>query len=220
MLIVRKWAGLLAGIGMLMWFGGAQAAAPKGANPGFSGGLFTCLQYINGLGENSAGRMQSNLAHIWVQGYLAGYYKAQSKLDFGADAAEVKTLDDLLAAQCQALPQDSILTVSLHRLAVEPHKLAAVVANDFSPSSYTCGQHLDAKNGAAAAANKADLAELWAFAFIQGFKNVSQPDMEINPENKPTLIGVVLSDRACGKNRDKLFMDYAAQVAEKVKLAP
>jgi hypothetical protein len=98
----------------------------------------------------------------------------------------------------------------------EPRKLPKNVTTDFAPSTYTCGQHVDAKSGAAADANRADLAENWAFAFIQGAKNVATPNMEIRAENKPQLIAVM--NKACGNARDTLYGDLAALVAEKVKI--
>ncbi len=208
----RNFACLIAGVGAMLLVSVAHAA-----NGEFSGGTFTCLEYTNGLGESSAGKMQTSLAHLWVLGYLAGYYKGKGTLELSDDAADGKAFDDLLAQKCGESPQGSILAVSLQAIAAEPHKLPKVAAGDFSPATYTCGQHLDAKGGAASAANGADLAELWAFAFIQGFKNVALPDMAINPENKPPLIGAM--NKVCGGNRDKLYMDYAALVAERVKIA-
>ena len=80
----------------------------------------------------------------------------------------------------------------------------------------TCGDFVDAKGGAANAAAKADLAELWGFGFIQGYKNVAQADMEIPIAVKPQLLGAV--QRSCGNNRATLFMDLTALVADKVKL--
>jgi len=87
---------------------------------------------------------------------------------------------------------------------------------DFTPEGYTCGQHVDAKGGSAGDANKADLADLWAFAFIQGYKNLASPDMEIPMDSKPALIGAI--DQNCAKNRDFGYMDLAAAVANAVKL--
>ena len=88
--------------------------------------------------------------------------------------------------------------------------------SDFVPGAYTCGNYVDAKTGPANAAAKADLAELWGFAFIQGFKSVAQPDLEIPMTVKPQLLSAV--QRSCANNKATLFMDLAALVAEKVKL--
>ncbi|MSO73361.1 MAG: hypothetical protein EXQ84_07130 [Rhodospirillaceae bacterium] len=213
----RKLACLVAGIGIAAVAAMTLVAGAQAADGEFDGGSFTCLSYTNGLGDSSAGKMQSNLAHLWVFGYLAGYYRGQGKLEMSDDPADTKAVDDLLAQKCREVPQASILAVSQQSIAVEARKLPKVVTREFSPATYTCGQHLDAMAGAAAAVNGADLAELWAFAFIQGFKNVGLPDMAINPENRGPLVGAM--NKVCANNRDKLYLDYAALVAEKVKIA-
>ena len=219
MSVLRKLSCLAAGIGALMFVTpmivtGAHAADGGGE---FSGASFTCLQYTNGLGDNASGKMQTSLAQLWMLGYLAGYYKGQGKLEMSDNANDVTKLTNLMASRCKEFPQGSILGVSMQSLASEPHKIPKTTGTEFSPGTYTCGQHVDAKAGAAADANKADLGEMWAFAFIQGFKNVAAPNMAIGLENKPQLLGVI--NKACGSNRDTLYMDLTALVAEKVKLA-
>ncbi len=216
MSFVRKLACLAAGIGAMMVV--AVGAHAGQAATGFSGGTFSCLEYTNGLGDASAGKMQSNIARIWIQGYLSGYYTGKKTYETTDDAAEAQALDDLVISKCKELPQASILTVALQAIAIAPHKIPSKVAGvDLTPGTYTCGQHLDAKGGPAAAANAADLTEMWAFAFIQGYKNVGLPDMEIKPEFKEVLINAL--NKVCGGARDKLYMDYTALVAEKVKIA-
>ncbi len=224
MSLLRNLAGLAVGIVALISVSAASAAGrrpePRPASSfEFTGATFSCLQYTNGLGDNSIGKMQSTLAHLWVEGYLAGYYRGQGNLEFSDDPAARQAIDERLATLCATVPQTSMLAVALKGIAIAPHKLPVTVVTEFSPSTYTCGQHLDAKNGAAAAANRADLVEMWAFAFIQGFKNVKQPEMMIDLENKPTLINLILSDRYCGGSRDKLLMDITALLAERVKMA-
>jgi hypothetical protein len=192
---------------------GVGARAGEG---GFSGGTFTCLQYVNGLGDNSAGRVQSAIAHLWIQGYLSGYYKGKGTLEFTDDPAEPQALGDEMVRRCQTLPQNSILAVTLQTVASQPRKMPKLAHAEFSPSTYTCGQHLEAKGGPAAKANAADLAEMWAFAFIQGYKNVALPDMEIKPEFRDVLINAV--NKVCANNKDKFYADYAALVADRVKI--
>lgn len=214
MSVLWKLVCLVAGVGALMMAAGAQAADT--GNGEFSGGTFTCLQFSNGLGDNASGKMQSNLARLWMLGYLAGYYKVQGKLEMSEEPGDVRKLDDLIVQKCKEFPQATIFAVSAQMLATESHKLPKNVTSDFSPGTYTCGQHVDAKGGVASDANKADLAEMWAFAFIQGAKNVASPNMEIRAENKPQLIAVM--NKACGNARDTLYADLAALVAEKVKI--
>jgi hypothetical protein len=215
MTILKSIAGLAAGLGLMIAAVSANAAAPSAAGE-FTPSKVTCLEYTNGLGENSSGRMQSEISRIWMLGYVAGYYKAGGALEMTDDAAEAAKLGDLMLQRCRDSPQASILVVAMKALVIEPHKVPQTVTADFNPSKFTCGDYVDAKGGASNKAAQADLAELWGFGFIQGFKNVAQADMEIPIAVKPQLLGAVA--RSCGNNRATLFMDLTALVAEKVKL--
>ena len=206
--------GIAAGLSLMVFATGANAAAS--ASGEFTPSKMTCLEYTNGLGENSSSKMQSEISRIWTLGYVAGFYKAGNTLEMTDDAAEAAKLGDLMLQRCRDSPQASILLVAMKALVIEPHKLPKSVTADFNPSSFTCGQFVDAKAGASNSAAQADLAELWGFGFIQGYKNVAQPDMEIPAAVKPQLLGAVA--RSCGNNRNTLFMDLTALVAEKVKL--
>ncbi|MEQ9449405.1 MAG: hypothetical protein RLN70_10960, partial [Rhodospirillaceae bacterium] len=177
---------------------------------------FTCLEYTNGLGENSSGRVQSQLARLWMLGYLAGYQNANGNLQLTDDQAEGEAVINLMLQTCREYPQSSLLGVSLQALAPVPNKIPNAPTMEFTPAGYTCGDHVDAKGGTASDANKADLADLWAFAFIQGYKNVSQPNMQIPIENKPALTGAIAKN--CTNNREMAFMDLTALVSKAVKL--
>lgn len=219
--MLKSIAGLAAGfavsLGLMLVTAGAYAAAPASSASGeFTPSKVTCLEYTNGLGENSSNRMQSEISRIWMLGYLAGYYKAGNNLQFTEDAVEAAKIGDLMLQRCRDSPQASILVVAMKALASEPHQLPTAVAADFAPGKFTCGEYVEAKTGAANAAAKADLAELWGFGFIQGYKNVAQQDMEIPINVKPQLLGAV--QRSCGNNKATLFMDLVALVADKVKL--
>jgi hypothetical protein len=214
MTLFKSIAGITAGLSLMVFAAAANAAAPVSAE--FTPSKMTCLEYTNGLGENSSGRMQSEISRIWTLGYVSGFYKASNTLEMTDDAAEAAKLGDLMLQRCRDSPQASILVVAMKALAIEPHKVPKVVTGDFSPATFTCGQYVDAKAGASNSAAQADLAELWAFGFIQGYKNVGQADMEIPATVKPQLLGAVA--RSCGNNRATLFMDLTALVAEKVKL--
>jgi len=205
------------GAGFVLAVTGTSAHAGSAPPPpGFAGGSFTCLQFNNGLGDNALGRMQSAIARIWVNGYLVGYYKKQDKLEVSEDPNDAIAIENLVVQTCGENPQASILSVTLRAVASQPRKVPKTVGVDFKPSEYTCGQHISGKDGVAAAANRADLAELWAFGFVQGYKNVDQPDMEIRPEYKGPVINAV--NKACTSSKDKLFMDMTMAVADKVKI--
>ncbi|MGZ6253969.1 MAG: hypothetical protein ACXWM1_12985, partial [Candidatus Binataceae bacterium] len=106
---------LLLGLGLSA---GAHAADAGGE---FTASKFNCLQYTNGLGENSSGRAQSEIARIWMLGFLAGRYKAQMNLEFTDDQAEAGKVMDLALQRCRAHPDSSFRVVGLQALAIEPH---------------------------------------------------------------------------------------------------
>jgi hypothetical protein len=193
----------------------AKKSAPAG-NGEFDGSSFTCLNYTNGLGENASTKPQSIMARVWIEGYLAGYFKAQNKLEISSEKADSDKLVNLLLQKCREYPSSSILAVSQQAIAKENVKIPGTADGGFAPATYTCAQHTEAKKGTASSESKADIADLWAFAFIQGFKNVAQSDMVIPMENKSVLTGAVT--RNCEKNGEMKFMDLTAMVADKVKL--
>ena len=202
-------------LAVFMLASGAQTANAQGQGE-FDGARFTCLEYTNGLGENSSGRIQSQLGHLWILGYMAGFYNASGNLEMSDDAGDRDMISNLALQTCREFPQNSLLSISMQALTADTHKVPSAPTMEFTPAGYTCGNHVDAKGGSAAGANKADLADLWAFAFIQGYKNVSSPDMEIPIENKGALTGAI--EKNCANNRDMAFMDLAALVAKAVKL--
>jgi hypothetical protein len=209
MRFLKTLAAAVAGLAML-------AAPAMSADVEFTGSKFTCLEYTNGLGENSSGKLQSVIARVWIHGYLAGYNKASQKLAFTDDAAAEAALDNNLLQTCREWAARDILGVSLELLAKVERQMPNKAGADFSPVGYTCEQHTKAKAGAAADANRADIAELWAFAFIQGYKNLAQPDLEVPVESKGQLVGAI--NNVCNKNAGLQYMDIAALVSEKVKL--
>jgi len=223
MSILRKYARVLAVLSTAMFMSATLTATTQAASKSaatsseFTGSGFTCLQYTNGLGANSSGKAQTMIAHLWILGYLTGYGKAAGKLNMVDDADDMKAIDSVIETRCKEYPSASIMAVSMLQLSKDLTKLPKTTGTDLVPGAYTCAQHTEARNGNSGAATNADLAEMWAFAYIQGYKNVGAPDMEIKIENKPAIIGVL--NRACAKSADTLYMDLAAQVAEKVKIA-
>jgi len=195
----------------------AMLAAPAvAADVEFTGSKFTCLEYTNGLGENASGKLQSVIARVWMHGYLSGFYKASQKLNLADDAAAAEAFDNTLLQTCREYAGNDLLGVSLQVLAKADRPMPAKAGADFTPVGYTCEQHTKAKQGAAADANRADIAELWAFAFIQGFKNLNQPELEVPVDSKAQLVGAI--NNVCLKNAALPYMDIAALVSEKVKL--
>ena len=192
---------------------GATSAFAQGTE--FDGTGFTCLQYTSSQAENSSTKAQSGLARMWVMGYLAGYYKAKGNLQIVDDAKAGEDIAKMLASKCKEAPQVSIWAVSGF-LAGDARKVPTTASESLNLNTYTCGAHVDAKAGSSAEMMKSDLADLWSFAFIQGYKNFTNKDMVITIDNKPVLTGAVTKN--CGKNRDKTFLDLTAMVAQAVKL--
>ena len=182
------------------------AAAATARN--FSPSEFRCRALSSGPGIP----FQSALARLWTHGYMAGFYRAQNKLTFAGDGSN-GALNDALAETCKLRPQAFLLSVATLELAKTARALPADTAA-FSPASYACKDLVAARAGADPA--QADFADLWGFAFIQGFKNVGQPDMELPFAARQTLVGAL--GAACAKNPDVGFADLAALVAEKVKV--
>ena len=200
---------------MYMLVTGAQIANAQNQGE-FDAASFTCLEYTNGLGVNASGKVRSQLGHLWILGYLSGFFNASGNFEMSDEADAGDRISNLLLQTCREFPQSSLLSVSIASLTADTHKVPSAPTMEFTPAGYTCGAHVDAKVGGAAGANKADLAGLWAFAFIQGYKNVSAPDMEIPIENKNALTSAI--DKNCAKNRDMAFMDLTVLVAKVVKL--
>lgn len=192
---------------------GANAALAQGAE--FDGTNFTCLQYTSAQAENSTTKAQAGLAKMWVMGYLAGFYKAKGSLEISDDAKAADNVASDLASKCKEFPAATVWAIA-SELSKTDRKIPKMASEALDVSTYTCAAHVDAKAGSAADMMKADLSDLWSFAFIQGFKNFTDNNMVINIENKPLLTGAVV--RNCGKMRDKTFLDLTAMVAQAVKL--
>lgn len=169
----------------------------------FAGAEFRCGTLFTGAGVTS----RSVLAQMWVQGYLAGSYKAQNKLTF-ADAS----LDAALFDACKAHSEAFLVDVTGQVLAKVPRPLPAATGA-FSPELYTCADYVAARGANTA---QADFADLWGFAFIQGYKNVGQPNLELPFDIKPQLLTTIAG--ACAKNPTTRFIELTELMASKVKL--
>jgi hypothetical protein len=211
MSVVRK---ILAGAAVAASMAlGATGANAQGAD--FDGTNFTCLQYTSAMAANSSTKAQGGLANVWVMGYLAGYYKAGSKLEIVDDPKAGDSILSTLASKCKEAPQASLWAVSGF-LVETVRKVPKMASESMDVNAYTCAAHSAAKAGSAAEMMRSDLADLWAFAFIQGFKNATDKEMVINMENKPVLTGAVT--RNCAKMADKTFLELTGMVAQAVKL--
>jgi len=173
----------------------------------FTGAEFRCQTLLSSSGVS----VQAALAPVWVHGYLAGAYKAQKKLTFAGEVAG-DAFDGALLAACKSFPAAFLVDLTAQTLAKTPRDLPRVTSA-FPADSYTCKQYGAAR---AATAPEADLADMWVFAFIQGYKNVGQPGLEMPFDIKTQLLTTIAN--ACVKTPDATLIDYAELMATKVKL--
>ena len=177
----------------------------------FDGASFTCAEYVAAQDVKVPERSRAELANIWMHGYLAGLYTAAEVFQLSDAPTDADALTGALLASCRELSNASLMAVGLSKLASSRFKIPRRVTNDVSLDEYTCADHLGAK------AERAELAELWAFAFIQGFKNARQPELLIPVENRAQLGAAVRKN--CEKNRETKYLELVRRVAEAVKLA-
>lgn len=177
----------------------ADAAAVKD----FSAGEFRCLAF-----DRPGGREQAAVAPLWAHGYLSGAYAAQGKL---ALLGKDDTLTPAVRAACAAAPQTLLLALAKSDFAKAPRELPDAMPS-FAPAAFTCRMYA----GARADKTLTDFADLWALAFVQGYKNFGQPDEEISHESRPVLLKAIAA--ACTKNPEIGFAALMSAVAAKVKI--
>lgn len=175
---------------------GSSRATPTPAD--FSAVEFRCA----GLADGPGAAGQADLARLWAHGYAAGYARARGQLTFGARDGLGATLREA----CGANPAAFLLPLAESAIAKAAPALPETIA-DVPIAATTCADY---------SRGPTDRFDLWAFAFIQGFKNVAQPGLEIAFDDKPKLMAPFA--KFCAGNPDKNFADLAGLVAEKVKL--
>lgn len=172
----------------------------------FAASEFKCSGLINGQGVTT----QYGLAQLWTHGYLAGRWKATDALTLAPGSAG----DDApLAETCAKYPLAFLITAASQELAKTPRPLPAETPV-FPPETYTCRAFIDSRK--APNKDQSDLVGLWTFAFIQGYKYVSQPEMEIPWDARTRLLDAMAA--TCAKFQDRRFLDLAAAVAAKVRI--
>ncbi len=174
--------------------------APEAAD--FSPGDFRCTA----LAGRAGSEIKSALARLWAHGYIAGFARVGNHLTFADNA------DSGITESCSGRP-DAFLRIAAHHAAEMPHDLPTG-NGAFNSGTYTCNDFVTARKNT----NKgeAELAGLWSFAFIQGYKNVAQPELEMPFEARPQLIEPLA--KACEKSPDSLLVDLTAAFAGRVKL--
>ena len=174
------------------------AAATADFNPGD----FRCTA----LADRPGSETQAALARFWAHGYIAGFARVGNRLTFSNDGASG------IKESCADRVEAFLRPAALHA-AETPHDLPA--ANGaFDARTYACKDFVAARKNSNK--NEAELAGLWSFAFIQGYKNAAQPKLEMPFEARPQLIEPLA--KACEKSPDVSLLEMTAAVAAKVKL--
>lgn len=172
----------------------------------FSASEFKCAGLLSGQGVTT----QSAIAQLWTHGYLAGRFQATGALNFSSAPAGD---DPALAETCAKYPLAFLLTAASQELAKTPRDLPANPVGA-KVEGYTCKQFAESRKSKDKDAG--ELVGLWTFAYIQGYKNVSQPEMEIPFDARTRLLDAMAG--ACAKFPDRNLVDLAAAVAAKVRI--
>ncbi len=193
---------------------GLGLSAAHAQSGDFHPATMRCLDFVNGQGDGATNKGKADIARIWIMGYLTGNYSGREKLkwDEGSNV-EDKAVSAILS-KCRENPEVTLLTVSEYVASDRGRDLPSTLSNDFNPQTYMCSDYADGREGSASDALKADIADVWAFAFVQGFVNTKDPDLMIPVENKPAITGAIASN--CAKNREFSYFDLTAAVAPMV----
>lgn len=190
------------------------AASPTSAQIDFDASEVLCAEFVGGQRAGSPSHAQYEHGRLWVLGYLAGYYVGSDEKALVSGAAGAEPVYDLLLQMCQGFPETSLQSVSMLTLTTESLQLPTEPIPGFRPENYTCAQHT--ANKASGDAATADSAELWAFAFLQGYQNVNQPYVVIPASNMSSITSVIIN--GCRNEGDTLFLDYATGVAMAIRV--
>ena len=194
---------------------GLGLGAAQAQDGDFNPANMRCLDFVNGQGDSATNKGKADLARIWIMGYMTGNYSGRERLEFVDDSdAEDKAIRAILS-KCRKNREVTLLTVSEYVTSDRKRDMPNTLSNEFNPNTYMCGDYADGRQGSAADLLKADLADVWAFAFVQGFVNTEDPDLLIPVENKSAITGAIAS--SCAKNRETSYFDLTAAVAPMVK---
>jgi cyclophilin family peptidyl-prolyl cis-trans isomerase len=178
-----------------------QRSDVKESAQNFAAMEFKCAGLVDGAGITT----QSALAHLWTNAFLIGAFAAKAASDLKDEApAEDAALTEACAGHGTAF-----LLAAGRELAKTPRAMPAGAL-----LMQTCRAFADTLKPSDKALP--DLNGLWAFAYIQGYKSVSQPDKDIPWTAKPKLLDAFT--KTCAKFPDRLFLDIAAAVGAKVRI--
>jgi len=173
-----------------------------------------CLDFVNGQGDSATSKSRADVARLWIMGYLTGNFSGREKLELVDDEDAENNAIRAILSKCRENPEVTLLTVSEFVASDRGRDIPNTLSNEFNPNTYMCGDYADGRQGSASEVLKADLADVWAFAFVQGFVNTKDPDLMIPVENKPAITGAIASN--CAKNRDFSYFSLTSAVAPMV----
>lgn len=208
---MAKMFGTLGAVAIALGLGLGAAQAQTGD---FNPANMRCLDFVNGQGASATSKSRADVARLWIMGYLTGNYTGREKLELVDDTdAEQKAIRAILS-KCRENPEVTLLTVSEFVASDRRRDIPNTLSNEFNPNTYMCGDYADGLQGSASDVLKADLADVWAFAFVQGFVNTEDPDLMIPVENKSAITGAIANN--CAKNREMSYFSLTAAVAPMV----
>ena len=203
--------GILGAAAVALGLGLGAAQAQTGD---FNPANMRCLDFVNGQGDSATNKGKADLSRIWIMGYMTGNYTGREKLEMVDDVdAEDKAIRAILS-KCRENPEVTLLTVSEFVSSDHKRDIPNTLSNEFNPNTYMCGDYSNGRQGSAADVLKADLADVWAFAFVQGFVNTKDPDLLIPVENKSAITGAIASN--CAKNPEVSYFALTTAVAPMV----
>jgi len=177
------------------------------------GNSIQCLEYTTASSDNATNKAVGDLVDFWIVGYMTGNYTGRDKLEWSEEEDAESDLLSAVRTKCREFPTNSVAVVS-ESLTSRGRGIPPVASNDFNAQSYTCGDYTNASSGSSADVLKADLAEFWSWAFIQGYINASDPTMMLPIENKPTIVNAIKTN--CGRMQDTTYFDLTKAVANAV----
>lgn len=193
---------------------GLGLSAAQAQTGDFNPADMRCLDFVNGQGDSATNKGRADLARLWIMGYAAGHSTGKERLSWVDDMEAEDRIVSAVLSKCRENPEVSLLTVAEFVSSDRKRDLPITLSNEFNPQTYMCGEHADGREGSAADVLKADLADVWAFAFVQGYVNTVDPELLIPIENKPAITNAIASN--CAKNREFSYFDLTSAVAPMV----
>ncbi|NKB43498.1 MAG: hypothetical protein GKS03_04385 [Alphaproteobacteria bacterium] len=182
---------------------------------------YACTTFIDG--EDKSKRKKdidrARLARFWLVGFLTGAYEADAVLEFSEDEGDAESVViSRVKEYCEENRDNSIHAAAVWTGA-SPKPLPASTAVGFDPRQYSCGAYSEGRDGRGDARSRAEAAEFWAFAFVQGTVSVRHhPRLVISVANKRKIVRAL--KQSCARNPTRTLLDQTAEIATRVRPLP